>query len=105
MPTRAVINAVLAGGISTAGTAMRSEERRVGKEGRSRGAPDHLKKKKSSIRVNLNIAAKNARQRSESGWEVTRVAEWCDWICMSTLTRETRNRFPSQTQERTSGCG
>src|SRR5256885_4889705 len=24
----------------------RSEERRVGKEGRSRGAPDHLKKKK-----------------------------------------------------------
>src|SRR5256885_16665832 len=25
----------------------RSEERRVGKEGRSRGAPDHLKKKKT----------------------------------------------------------
>src|SRR2546426_12205783 len=25
---------------------MRSEERRVGEEGRSRGAPDHLKKKK-----------------------------------------------------------
>src|SRR4051794_41896103 len=29
-----------------AGGHDRSEERRVGKEGRSRGAPDHLKKKK-----------------------------------------------------------
>src|SRR2546430_15632085 len=28
------------------GGALRSEERRVGKEGRSRGWPDHLKKKK-----------------------------------------------------------
>src|SRR2546427_12917441 len=54
MPTRAVINAVLAGGISTAGTAMRSEERRVGKEGRSRGAPDHLKKKKKQ-RINNTV--------------------------------------------------
>src|SRR2546427_10749140 len=30
--------------------AMRSEERRVGEEGRSRGAPDHLKKKKGTER-------------------------------------------------------
>src|SRR2546427_11695394 len=29
----------------------RSEERRVGEEGRSRGAPDHLKKKNKSIAV------------------------------------------------------
>src|SRR2546430_7548374 len=28
-------------------TAVRSEERRVGKEGRSRWSPDHLKKKKN----------------------------------------------------------
>src|SRR4051794_41814978 len=31
-------------------TAARSEERRVGKEGRSRGSPDHLKKKKGAQR-------------------------------------------------------
>src|SRR3989454_12225885 len=30
----------------------RSEERRVGKEGRSRGAPDHLKKKKKKQEYN-----------------------------------------------------
>src|SRR2546429_9464131 len=30
------------------GVLHRSEERRVGKEGRSRGSPDHLKKKKES---------------------------------------------------------
>src|SRR5256886_10881220 len=32
----------------TSGPRSRSEERRVGKEGRSRWAPDHLKKKKKS---------------------------------------------------------
>src|SRR2546430_15674207 len=39
-PFRAVGQPVLIGG------AMRSEERRVGEEGRSRWGPDHLKKKK-----------------------------------------------------------
>src|SRR2546422_11164655 len=33
----------------------RSEERRVGKEGRSRGAPDHLKKKKKLEKRQNNI--------------------------------------------------
>src|SRR2546422_11261208 len=32
--------------VLTSGNHIRSEERRVGEEGRSRGAPDHLKKKK-----------------------------------------------------------
>src|SRR2546428_13986368 len=36
------------GGSKAAGTHTRSEERRVGEEGRSRGSPDHLKKKKKS---------------------------------------------------------
>src|SRR5256885_11104447 len=33
----------------TAGITVRSEERRVGEEGRSRWSPDHLKKKKTNI--------------------------------------------------------
>src|SRR5256885_14717623 len=33
---------------ASAGERDRSEERRVGEEGRSRGAPDHLKKKKTN---------------------------------------------------------
>src|SRR3989337_3924489 len=41
--------------------ATRSEERRVGKEGRSRWSPDHLKKKKNAStfhNCNANIAVK-----------------------------------------------
>src|SRR5256885_17145700 len=36
----------------------RSEERRVGKEGRSRGAPDHLKKKKKKQEETRSIRHK-----------------------------------------------
>src|SRR5258708_38093021 len=41
------------------GMAGRSEERRVGKEGRSRGAPDHLKKKKEEDARVRGISRKN----------------------------------------------
>src|SRR5256886_15493583 len=34
----------------------RSEERRVGEEGRSRGAPDHLKKKKTDVECSAAVA-------------------------------------------------
>src|SRR2546430_14710410 len=33
----------------------RSEERRVGEEGRSRGAPHHLKKKKNEVGVSVDL--------------------------------------------------
>src|SRR2546429_5369642 len=39
----------------------RSEERRVGEEGRSRGAPDHLKKKKKKCRVAILMNKEYAR--------------------------------------------
>src|SRR6266542_7072815 len=38
-------------GASARGGSRRSEERRVGKECRSRGSPDHLKKKKKDLGV------------------------------------------------------
>src|SRR5256885_14512202 len=43
---RAVAGADAVGSGYNAGWGNRSEERRVGEEGRSRGAPDHLKKKR-----------------------------------------------------------
>src|SRR5256885_17037949 len=70
-------------------TRGRSEERRVGEEGRSRWAPDHLKKKKVSFgdlvggrntskyaKGSFNIATADVMQRSEARVSVTRRESW-----------------------------
>src|SRR3989449_9431236 len=47
---RPTANAITLDGLSLGGGSVRSEERRGGKEGRSRWAPDHLKKKNRCVR-------------------------------------------------------
>src|ERR1035441_10991382 len=47
----------------TAGESRRAEERRVGKEGRSRGAPYHLKKRKQSARKLTTHRSRVRRRR------------------------------------------
>src|SRR5260370_38308900 len=43
---------------SCSGAQVRSEERRVGEEGRSRGSPDHLKKKRKTTEVQRHVGKK-----------------------------------------------
>src|SRR2546430_16720820 len=68
------------------GAGRRSEKRRVGEEGRSRGAPDHLKKKKKKTietpkdSVNLNKRPNVARHKR-----------------LGCRLSETRRRYPFRT--------
>src|SRR2546422_9152331 len=48
------------------GNCARSEERRVGEEGRSRGAPDHLKKKKKKIKKHRSVKKTEEKKKIQT---------------------------------------
>src|ERR1019366_10309040 len=50
---------------ATLRTSIRSEERRVGEEGRSRWAPDYLKKKKKIERLVVGVHRSTVERRQE----------------------------------------